>query len=52
MTLVNVADAVVAEGLAGRQEVDELIAELARFTEEEGTLISLPRIFQLRAVRT
>lgn len=51
VTLVNIADAVVAEGLAGREEIDGWIEELSRFTEEDGTLISMPRIFQLWAVR-
>lgn len=47
VTLENIADAVVADGLAGREELERQIAELRLFTGEEGSLISLPRIFQL-----
>jgi len=47
LTLVNIADAILAEQLASQAELDQAIEELARYTEDPRTLISLPRIFQL-----
>jgi SAM-dependent methyltransferase len=45
-TLLNIADAVVAERLAGRAELDRAAAELAAFTADPNTLLTLPRVFQ------
>jgi SAM-dependent methyltransferase len=47
LTLVNIADAVVEEGLAARPELERTIEELRRFTAASDTLLSLPRIFQV-----
>jgi SAM-dependent methyltransferase len=45
-TLLNIADAVVAEKLAERTELDRAIAELTAFTDDPTTLLTLPRVFQ------
>jgi SAM-dependent methyltransferase len=47
-TMVNIADAVLAEGLASAAEVKETIAELTVFTEDERSIVGCPRIFQVR----
>lgn len=49
ITLENIADAVLGEGLASAQELDSILEELRAFTKADDTLLSLPRIFQLRA---
>lgn len=45
-TLLNIADAVVAENLAERAELDRAVEELAAFTDDPATLLTLPRVFQ------
>jgi cyclopropane fatty-acyl-phospholipid synthase-like methyltransferase len=47
-TMVNIAEAVLAEGLASEAEVRETIARLTAFTEDAGSIIACPRIFQVR----
>jgi ubiquinone/menaquinone biosynthesis C-methylase UbiE len=47
LTLVNIAEAVVAEGLATEQDVRATADELAAFTDDPRTIISLPRIVQV-----
>jgi ubiquinone/menaquinone biosynthesis C-methylase UbiE len=47
-TMVNIADAVLAEGLASEAEVKETIAELTALTEDSTTIVACPRIFQVR----
>ena len=39
-------DGLVTSGLATREELDRLIAEVAAFTERDDTAVSFPRIFQ------
>jgi SAM-dependent methyltransferase len=46
ITLENIADAVLQDGLASRQEIDALIEELYRFAENPRTVAGLPRIIQ------
>ena len=50
-TMINIADAVVAEGLASEEEVRETIAELSAFTEDPRSIVACPRIFQVRGRR-
>ncbi len=50
-TLINIADAVVAEGLANVAELDSAIAELDAFTKDPTTVVSLPRVFQVAGSR-
>lgn len=47
LTLINIADSVLAGGLATEGELQSAVDDLARFTDDPRTLISLPRIFQL-----
>jgi ubiquinone/menaquinone biosynthesis C-methylase UbiE len=47
ITLVNVADAVLAEGLATADELEAAIADLRAFTDDPRTLVGFPRIFQV-----
>ena len=46
ITLENIADTVLQDGLASRQEIDALIEELYRFAENPRTVAGLPRIIQ------
>jgi SAM-dependent methyltransferase len=46
ITLENIADAILQDGLASRQEIDPLIQELYRFAENPRTVAGLPRIIQ------
>ena len=45
-TLVNIADAVLSEGLADRAELEQAIAELEQFTSDPTTVVGGPRVFQ------
>lgn len=51
LTLENIADAVTADGLAERSEIEALLAEMDRFAADPRTLIALPRIVQVRGRR-
>ncbi len=46
-TLVNIAAAVIEDGLATASEIDAAIAELDAFTRLPDTIIGFPRIFQV-----
>jgi SAM-dependent methyltransferase len=46
ITMENVADSVLAEGLATRNEVDKVIAELYELSRDSRTVVSLPRVIQ------
>jgi ubiquinone/menaquinone biosynthesis C-methylase UbiE len=48
-TLEATAEAIVAEGLASRDEVRQAIASLAEFTNDPETVVGDPRIFQVWA---
>ena len=50
LTLGAIQESVVATGLADLAEVRRLLVELQRFTEDERTIMSLPRIFQVWGV--
>jgi SAM-dependent methyltransferase len=45
-TLVNIADAVLSEGLAEPADLEHVIAELETFTHDPTSVLGLPRIFQ------
>jgi len=51
-TLENIADAVVAEGLATAADLADTIRELASFTDDPHSLIACPRVFQVWGRRT
>jgi SAM-dependent methyltransferase len=46
LTLENIADAIIADGLAGRDEIDRLAAEMYAFAADPHTITGLPRIVQ------
>lgn len=46
LTMENIADAVLAAGLASRSEVDQLIADLYEYARSPRTVMSLPRVVQ------
>ena len=46
-TMVNIADSVALDGLATREELDDVIAELTAFTADPRTVMGCPRIFQV-----
>jgi SAM-dependent methyltransferase len=46
LTMENIADAVLAEGLAPRDEVEQIITALYEFAQDSRTVISLPRVVQ------
>ena len=51
LTLENIADAAVAEGVAARSELTALTEELHRLAADPHTLMSAPRIVQVAARR-
>ncbi len=46
LPMENIADSVLAEGLASPAEVDQLVHELYDFARDPGTVISGPRVVQ------
>jgi 2-polyprenyl-3-methyl-5-hydroxy-6-metoxy-1,4-benzoquinol methylase len=46
LTLENIADAAIAEGLTTRDEIDSLLDELYRLAADTTTVLALPRIVQ------
>ncbi|MCB9291152.1 MAG: methyltransferase domain-containing protein [Lewinellaceae bacterium] len=51
LTLENIADTLIRNQLASSKTVEACLAELRAFEQDENTLISLPRIFQVWAVK-
>jgi SAM-dependent methyltransferase len=49
LTLENIADAAVAAGLVGAEQIEAHVAELHRFAARPDTLLSLPRVVQVWA---
>jgi ubiquinone/menaquinone biosynthesis C-methylase UbiE len=47
LTMLGIQRSVVSEGLATEEEVREIIHDLSLYTEDEHTIISFPRIFQV-----
>jgi len=46
LTMENIADSVLSEGLADRTEIDALVIELYQFANTPGTIGCTPRIFE------
>jgi SAM-dependent methyltransferase len=46
ITMENIADCVLAEGLATRNEVDRVIVELYELSRDSRTVVSIPRVVQ------
>lgn len=51
ITLENVADAVIAEGVASRADVERILVELYDFARDPNTVLSGPRIIETWAYR-
>jgi ubiquinone/menaquinone biosynthesis C-methylase UbiE len=51
LTMENIADAVIAEGLATAEEIARIAADLYAFANRPGTLGSTPRIFEAWATQ-
>jgi 2-polyprenyl-3-methyl-5-hydroxy-6-metoxy-1,4-benzoquinol methylase len=51
MTLENIADAVIAEGVASRADVEKILADLYDFARDPNTVLSGPRIIETWARR-
>jgi hypothetical protein len=47
LTMANIADAVIAEGLATKAEVDGIVAELYEFARRPGSIGCAPRCFEV-----
>jgi SAM-dependent methyltransferase len=47
LTMANIADAVLAEGLASKAEIDATVAELYEFAKSPGTIGCMPRCFEV-----
>ena len=52
LTLENIADSAIAEGLATREEVDAVLDELYRLAGDNTTVLSIPRIVQAWGYRS
>jgi hypothetical protein len=46
LTLENIADSAIAEGLATREEIDAVLDELYRLASDATTVLAIPRIVQ------
>lgn len=46
ITMENIADSVVAEGLASAEEIDQVVSELYEFARRQDTVLSAPRIVE------
>jgi 2-polyprenyl-3-methyl-5-hydroxy-6-metoxy-1,4-benzoquinol methylase len=52
LTLENIADSAIAEGLATREEIDAVLDELYRLAGDATTVLSIPRIVQAWGYRS
>ena len=46
LTMENIADAVMAEGLASRSEIDQIVGELYTYARTPGTIGCMPRVVE------
>ena len=46
LTMENIADAVLTDGLATRDEIDGIVRELYAFAADPDTLAGVPRVVQ------
>jgi ubiquinone/menaquinone biosynthesis C-methylase UbiE len=51
-TMVNIADSVVLEEIASREECDRVIEELTAFSQDPSTVVACPRVFQVWGRKT
>jgi ubiquinone/menaquinone biosynthesis C-methylase UbiE len=52
LTMENIADAVAAEGLASRAEIEQIVADLYEFARAPGTVASAPRVVEAWGCRS
>jgi hypothetical protein len=50
-TMVNIADSVVLEEVASREECDRVIEELTAYSRDPSTVVACPRVFQVWGVK-
>ena len=50
-TMVNIADSVVLEEVASRQECELVIEELTAYSRDPNTRVAAPRVFQVWGVK-
>ena len=50
--MVNIADSVVLEEVASREECDRVIEELTGYTRDPHTMVASPRVFQVWGRKT
>ena len=48
LTLQSIAHTIIDENLAAREEVEKILEDLKAFTEDDLSIMSLPRIFQVK----
>ncbi|MGH2397370.1 MAG: hypothetical protein ACRDFW_10355 [bacterium] len=46
LTMENIVDSVLAEGLASKEEVDRIIDDLYQFSRDPRAVASIPRVVQ------
>ena len=51
LTMENIADAVIAEGLATAEEIEKIVAELYAYARAPGTVACMPRVFEAWATQ-
>ena len=51
ITMEGISGALLEEGLASQEEVRQTVEELKAFRADENTVMSLPGIFQVSAVK-
>src|SRR5947209_9747783 len=47
LTMENIADTVLAQGLASENEISRLVAKLYEFAGTPGTVLSIPRVVEV-----
>ncbi|MGH9199303.1 MAG: methyltransferase domain-containing protein, partial [Acidimicrobiia bacterium] len=52
LTMENIVDSVLAEGLASKEEVDRIIDDLYQFSRDPRTVASIPRVVQAWGYRS
>jgi hypothetical protein len=52
ITMENIAEAVIAEGLASQIEIDELVADLYQFARDFGAIGCMPRVVEAWGYQT
>ena len=51
LTMENIAEAVLTDGLASREKIDRIVADLYAFAADTRTITGMPRVVQAWARR-